>query len=58
MKCDYCLEDWLVDSSTPIGIELPVSEKTIHKCSSGKSFRLVGLRSRLWFVIQEVKNNE
>lgn len=55
MKCKNCLEECFVGQHA-IGVELPVSNETLHTCGDGKSYRLVGLRSPLWFVIQKVND--
>ena len=55
--CGFC-EDFCWESDgMPIGVELSASDKTIHKCPSGRTFRLVGMRSANWFVIEEDKSN-
>ena len=55
-RCFHCATFRWEGSGLPIGVELPESSKTIHKCSSGKTFRLIGLRSARWFVIEEIKS--
>jgi hypothetical protein len=54
MKCRLCNEE-IFNTEFPIGVELLPSIETIHSCN-GKKFRVVGLRSKRWFVIEEIKN--
>lgn len=52
--CPICGKMMFNTSEISIGIELPISEQTMHKCTDGKIYRLYGLRSKYWFVIGQL----